>query len=108
MIDILKNVSKITSIPKTQLDGVMQKVGLCVAHEVLSLVDGYDNAVELDIGIGTLRIMYVEDAISYKFIPSNQLEKMVISVAKTGESPLVDICEKTITDRILTAYKELI
>lgn len=111
MIDVLKNVSKITTIPRTQLDDVMHKVSMCIAHEVIPLVDDDNNGnqVDLDIGIGTLQLRHTEDdSISYKFIPSNQLEKMIISAVKSGESPIIGVCEQKIVERVLTTYKELL
>lgn len=108
MIDIIKNVSKITSIPKSQLDEVVNKLDVCVAHEAIALVDEDLGSAELDIGIGTLTLSCDGSNISYEFIPSNQLEKMIISAVRSGESPLAELCLDTIKERVLAVYKELL
>lgn len=106
MIDIIKNVSKITTIPTTDLKELCEKIVLCIGHETSLLDDG--EISELDIGIGTLKIKYENDEISYKFFPSMSLEKVIIQAIKTGESPLTSICEEKMTKKLLATYKDLL
>ena len=107
MIDIIKNINKITTIPKSQLDDVVHKAQLCIAHEVIDL-DETNPVIDLDIGIGILSLVYADDNITYRFRPSQGTEKLLISAIKSGQSPIVQECEKKITERILTTYKELL
>ena len=67
MIDIIKNINKITTIPKSQLDDVVHKAQLCIAHEVIDL-DETNPVIDLDIGIGILSLVYADDNITYRFI----------------------------------------
>lgn len=106
MIDIIKNVSKITSIPYTNLQELINNLDMCISHESLSIED--DIVKEMDIGIGILKIKFEDDQLSYKFIPSSKLEKMIVQTVRTGQSPITRVCEEKITKRLLDTYKDLL
>ena len=109
MIDLIDNLSKVSTVPKVQLEELVEKLDLCIAHEATQIAETYDmNQQELDIGIGVLKLKYTQEGISYRFIPSKKLEKMIIQGIKSGNSPLTTLCENVLTDKILKTYKDLL
>lgn len=108
MIDIVENVSKLTTIPKQSLDKLNEKVVWCIC-------DGFEQDVldnkkysELDLGIGILYISNTEDDIKYKFKPSELLENNIRATAVEGKNPLVVNLEKRLADKIVNTYKDII
>ena len=107
MIDVIRNVSTITTIPKAQLDSVIDKEILCIVNDVVTK-DSDESILDFDVGVGTIKIKVDSTSIQYKFLPSIKLEKVLKQAVSTGQSPLQQMCEKQISDRVLSAYKELL
>ena len=106
MVDLLQNLSIITTIPKKDLERLVTKSEDIICHEVLNSVydDGY---IQLNIGIGTINIHVSGDDLQYKYIPSNQLEDKLKESIYSNESPLTISVEQELKNKMLRAYKEL-
>lgn len=105
-IDILQDLSALTSTPKTNYNILTNRVIDIIAHSVC--VGNSDNETEFyfDIGIGTLALLVNSENIHYKFTPTVELEKKILN-AVDGEDILVKQLEETLAKRILKTYKDI-
>lgn len=107
MIDIVNDLSLITTIPKTTLDRLNQKEILCICESVQESRLANESVSSMDIGIGTLHIKWDEESIKYRFVPSKALEQGIISTVVDGKNPFESAIEDTIVTKIVNTYKEL-
>ena len=63
---------------------------------------------EFDLEFGKLQILIESDTIRYKFVPSKEFESMLINTINSKESPLIKALEDTMTEKIISTYKELL
>lgn len=108
MIDLVQDVANLTSVPKEKLDKFVDKA----EYAILDALDeatktGKDDIIELDIGIGTLQLIN-KDVLEYRFVPSRHLEKAIVNYFETYTNPLENTLEKTLSERILKVYKEIL
>lgn len=108
MIDLIDDVANLVNVPNTVLKKLVHKANLCIIDGLVeNKFDNLSNMLEINIGIGTLQLIS-SDTISYRFIPSPELEKAIIKYLDTGENTLQDTLEKTLAARILKVYKDII
>ena len=106
-IDLIQDLSTLTTIPKQTLLKIEKRKETCIAHSVLeSIFDGNDTTL-FDIGIGSLYIQHKDDEIQYKFIPNLNFEQLLVNTIKTKESPLVTELDESLFNKITQAYKDL-
>ena len=109
--DIISDLSTLSTIPEKTLGKLSAKVVYCICDavaEALAEDASEDRSVDLDIGIGTLSIGLVDDAIKYKFVPNETLETSVKQTVLNERNLLEDALEKSFVDKITNVYKELI
>lgn len=108
MINIVEDVSKITTIPKSYLDKLNEKAVWCICDGIQDELIQGNNIIELDIGIGTLLISSEQENIRYKFIPSEYLEKSINETVTYEHSPLQDQLEQSLINKIVNTYKDIL
>lgn len=108
MIDIIQDVSTITTIPKDALDKLVNKELWCICEAVKEGSLKNESPTEMDIGIGTLLISDHEETVKYKFIPSKALEESVNETIQNKKSPLELKLEKNLVNKILNTYKTIL
>lgn len=64
--------------------------------------------IEINIGVGTLLISDDQDIVKYKFIPSESLEESINETLRTGKSPLELKLEKSLLNKIIKTYKDIV
>lgn len=102
-----ESISKLTTIPKDAMSDIFTLTDEIICDEFLNCIDEGEDVSVVDVGIGTLSIMLVDGGIEYKFIPSEELEKMMVSTVESENSPLVNHLNREITKRVITKYKNL-
>lgn len=107
-IDILDDVSTLTTITYSALNKIMDKVALCISSSVYESTIKGENYTAMDIGIGSLCVKIVDGEILYKFVPSHRLNNMIKDVVNDKENPLINALENTLSEKILKTYKELL
>ena len=107
MIKVLEDLCTLTTIPKLTFDKLAYKVNQVICHSVLESKRNVEDKTELDIGIGVLKILRDTESISYKFIPSPRLEKMLLQTLSTDTSPLTTEVEDIIKEKVINTYKDL-
>lgn len=105
MIDIIEDLSKLTTIPRDRLDKLTNKISFIIGDGLCEKSD--TNIYEFDIGIGTLEIID-EECIRYRFKPSKDFEKLVFESLVNNKNILQDTFEKTLAQKIMKVYKDII
>ena len=105
---IIDDLSEITTIPLKTLSKICDKEVLCIAHSVVNNLKDNNNITSMDIGIGQLHIKVEEDKSLYKFIPSSNMSKIIKEAVTSSTSPLVAEVEKSLLDKVMNTYKDLI
>lgn len=108
MIDTIEDVAKLTTIQRATLDKLISKFVYCISDAVVEAKVCGKDAVDLNVGLGTLSIKLSAESIAYKFIPSDELNSAVKSAIKNEQNLLEDKLESAFIDRITNAYKELL
>ena len=104
MISLLDDLEKLTTIPKEKLQKLCDKANWIIVD---TLAESNDKVIDIDIGIGILQLINNEN-LTYRFIPSKDLEKAIIKYFDTGNNPLQNTLEKTLADRIINVYKDIL
>lgn len=108
MVNILKDISTVTTIPHATLTKLSDVSELCICHAIEeSLLKGGE-VTSIFVGIGTLNIKATDGEIKYKFIPSTKFEESVKQTVLTRESPLINKVEEKLKDKVMNVYKELL
>lgn len=79
----------------------------CICDYVLDARIKEDDLLEVDIGIGKISMLILEDGIEYMFKPSSSLEKSISKSILNNKSVLLEDVEKGLSNRLLSTYKEL-
>ena len=108
MINIIEDISTITTIPKDALNKLTDKQVWCICEAVREGILKNESPIEMDIGIGTLLISDEEENVKYKFIPSPILEEAINQTILTKKSPLELKLEKNLINKILNTYKNIL
>jgi hypothetical protein len=106
--DLVSDISIITTLPDKTLRRLCEKGNECICHNVLETIQNGESETSIDITMGVIKIIVENDEIHYRFIPSSKLEDMLVTTLNNGTDPLIKHIENSLTNRILTVYKDLI
>lgn len=106
-VDLISDISLLTSVPYKTLKNLCDKSNECICHSILENFQESIGETSIDIGIGQLIIMVDNDEIYYKFKPSSKLEEMLVNTITNNSDPLVTQIEQKLVARILNTYKDL-
>ena len=106
-VNIVEDLSTITTIPPASLRKLFEKVGWCICNGVVESKLNDEDITEINLGFGTLIISVENNHIEYKFIPSSKLEKGLVESIVNKRNPLVVNLEETFANRILKTYKDM-
>lgn len=104
---LLLDISTIYSIRATIIDKITELAEACICDYIVETKLNDDDLLEINIGIGKLSLLILKDSIEYQFIPSNKLEKLIINTVTSMKSPLINISEEGIEQKLISTYKEL-
>lgn len=107
MIDVIKNISDISRIPRMTLNKLVDMSTSIMSNDVLENVNNNIPFSEFDIGVGKLIIAANKSSVEYRFIPSKGFERKVNNSIKNNKSALVEELEESLVNKLLMAYKEL-
>lgn len=108
MIDLLNKLSIVTTIDKKALSKLAEKAEWCICDGIYTSSIENNYRCFFDIGIGTVGVDYsAGDEVKYKFIPSKELEKEVLSTIVNKKNPLVLKAEASLVHKITETYKDL-
>ena len=110
MIDIINDLSTLSTIPQKTLDKLVRKAVYCINDAVIEDKLADEDITSVDIGIGILYIKHQGTAannIKYKFEPSVYLSKSLEESLTNGTNPLEDLLLTSLKDKFTSAYKDL-
>lgn len=105
--NLLEDVAKLSSVKSSLLRKFVRIANYCISDYILESKLSDEDLTEIDLGIGKLKLLIVDETLEYKFIPSAKLEKMIIDAYQNEECELSEKIEDGLEFRLLSAYKEL-
>ena len=103
-INIINNLSTITTIPTKLLTKLTEKEILCIGSAISDAIKNEEEVVVLNIGFGTLSIELQTGLC--KFLPSNELKTTIKKCINNKIDPLEQNLEQAIIDKLLRIYDE--
>ena len=108
MINLIEDTAKLTDVSSKTLLKFIPIFNYSIGHAVHESCCARSTVTEIDLGYGELHIRIEDEGIRYKFIPSKELEKILVKTVTTKQSPIIDKIDKDLQEKIDLAYKELI
>ena len=108
MSNILKDITTLTDVPENTLKKFIPIINACIGHSVHEGICMQTESIEIDLEIGKLCIRVDSVGIKYKFVPSKELEKLLVTTVTTNTSPILATLECNLQQKIERAYKELL
>ena len=109
--NLLNDLTQLTQIPIETLLNMKRVAEKDIAHIFYENYVLYDKEeITIDIGIGNLilRINKNEEYITYEFVPFKSLENLLLNSIEDKESPLINSVESTLSQKVMSLYKELV
>lgn len=103
---IKEDIVTLNDISKTTIDRLFDIVTSCICFDLHEALLSKENCVDIDIGFGKLLMQVSDKGIRYKFIPSKTLEQGLQQVVERKEDPLQKKLEKSLSEKLLAAYKD--
>lgn len=104
---LLSDISTIYSIRTSIFNKLVELAEACICDYLIEARLADDDLLEINIGIGKILILVLEDSLEYQFIPSSKLEQLTRNSMTKLKSPLVEISEKGLEEKLISTYKEL-
>ena len=108
MVNMIENLSTLTTIPEKYLTKLFDKIYYVMSDAVVETALLDKEITEIDIGIGTLLISANKSEIKYKFVPNKKLEQTIKSAVINKRNILANTLESNIVDKITDTYKTFI
>ena len=102
---LTKDLSVLTGISEQSLKKLADKSIYCICNSIEDLIYSRCDELQIDIGIGTLKILLVDNVVKYKFIPNDKLETAISKTIVNEQNELVDVLESALVDKIENVYK---
>lgn len=106
--NLIRDISALTAVSNKTLNKIVDVAELCFCDYINELDITNEDVVNIDIGIGTLSLLLVNDSMQYQFTPSYQLEQQLINTIESKTSPLVNSAQSNLEHKLRTTYKELL
>ena len=103
---ILNDISTITKIPAKVFTSLTNLANLCIGSEIADAKVQGQEAIILDIGVGTLSVDLT--TMQCKFVPSKDLKASIKLACSTDTDPLAFEFEQALTDKLITVCEEVI
>lgn len=105
---LLQDLSAVSAIPVKTFTKLVELSEYCISDMVNELDMSDDDLLELDIGLGTISILIVDDSVQYAFSPSSALEDIIVKTLEDKMTFLTDALERNLESKLLATYKELL
>ena len=104
-VNIKNDLSTLTTIDESVFTKLTNKVEWCISDGIEKAILSGDKLVNIDLDIGTLIISLEDNAVRYKFKPSQRLEKVVINTVENETNSLVLNIEDSLIAKLTNTYK---
>ena len=106
--NLLRDISALTAVSIKTINKMSMLSEICFCDYLNELDMSGEDVVNIDIGIGTISLLVVDDTIQYQFRPSYSLENKLVRTIEDKRVPLVDTLETNLENKIQATYKELL
>lgn len=107
-INLINDMSVLTDVSENTLKKFLPVSNFIVGNAVYEAMCEKRDLISVDIGMGQIDIKLDDDAIHYRFIPSKELEQVLIKTLTSHASPMTVQLENKLQGKIDRAYKELL
>ena len=104
--NIITDLSTLTRIPNKTLTELSHKTNLCIGSIIAEAKAKGEQAVIINIGIGTLSIDLID--MQCKFIPSKELRATIKASLQSKQDPLEMELEQALIDKLLAICDEVV
>lgn len=108
MYNLIEDLNKITTIPTSKLDKLLDISKYLISQYVCEDKTQNEDISEIDIGFGQLLITKTEGEVKYKFIPSEDLQQLIKLTYNTSTGPLELKLEENLAKKFINTYKDLV
>lgn len=105
-VNLVEDLSELTTIQLASLNRLVKQSMWIICDAVEAAVHNKDDSLDIDIGLGTLKINFDNEEVKYKFIPKPTLENGISRAIVEEQNPLQLALEKSLADKITNVYKE--
>lgn len=105
---LLKDLSSLTLIKDKLFDKLTSTSELCIGDYINELDLVGEDVLHINVGIGVISMLVIDDEIQYAFKPSTALENTIVHTIENKQSPLVAAAEVNLDNKITSTFKELI
>ena len=104
-MDVIKNISVLTTIPESSIRKLIEKAEWSICDSIVN--SDKNEVLTFSIGIGDIKIINNDEQLIYQFIPSKQFENMIREAYIDNINPLKINLEKLLVSKILNTYKDI-
>ena len=108
MIKLIDDVETLTNVSEKLLKKFIPVINYSISHAVHEEQCQQHPVTEVDVGIGQLHIKVEDTGIRYRFVPSKELEKLILQTVCSRTSPIITKLEHNLQEKIERSYKELL
>lgn len=105
--NLITDLQSITQIKKYVFDKCSDIGNALIGDYINELDLNNEQVLDIDIGIGTISMLVLEDSIKYIFTPTQELESIIINTLENKESPVVEQLEAKLNHKVMSTYKDL-
>jgi hypothetical protein len=103
--NIISDISTLTRVPNKVLMELSHKANLCIGSIISDAKEAGEQAVIINIGIGTLSIDLID--MQCKFVPSKELKTTIKASLQSNKDPLELELEQALIEKLLTICEEV-
>lgn len=104
--NIISDLSTLTRVPNKILTELAHKINLCIGNIISETKELGEQAVIINIGIGTLSVDLVD--MQCKFVPSKELRATIKNSLTARKDPLELELEKVLAEKLISICEEAI
>ena len=104
--NIVSDISTLTRIPNKTLVELIHKINLCIGNIIAEAKLRGEQAVVINIGIGTLSIDLID--MQSKFIPSKELKTTIKASLISQPDPLELALEQSLIEKLMSFVDEVV
>jgi hypothetical protein len=102
--NLITDLSTLTRIPNKTLTELTHKINLCIGSIIAEAKTKGEQAVIINIGIGTLSIDLID--MQCKFVPSKELKSTIKASLQSKQDPLEMELEQALIEKLLAICDE--
>lgn len=106
--DVVQDLFKLTNIQQSILQSIFDKIAMLLANYIVEANKYREDTILADIYFGKICIYLNEETIKITFQPSDKLDLYMKDAALNNKSILIQQMEKSLANKILNIYKDLL